>query len=61
MSARFIVKTKALMISCAITVQQTWAFAFIYAKRRFSHDTAQIYISLDILFSLQMCVADTQN
>ena len=35
-----IAKTKALM-SCKITVQLICAFAFAYAKSRFSHDAAQ--------------------
>ena len=34
-------KTKAL-ISCTITVQLICAFAFAYAKCRFSHDMAHI-------------------
>ena len=43
----YVAKTKAL-ISCAVTAQLICAFVFTYAKGRFSHDTAPIYIVLAV-------------
>ena len=39
-----IAKTKAL-ISCAVTVQLICVFVFAFAKRRFSHNAAQILMT----------------
>ena len=43
-----VAKTKAL-ISCAVTAQLNCTFVFGYAKSRFSHDAAQMWI---IMFQL---------
>ena len=40
----YVAKTKPL-ISCAVTVQLICAFVFAYAKSRFSHDLAHVFIS----------------
>ena len=37
----YVAKTKAL-ISCAVSTQLICAFVFAYAKRRLSHDGAQL-------------------
>ena len=41
-------KTKAL-ISCAVTAQLICVFDFAYAKIRFSHNEAQIVLSIYVL------------
>ena len=42
----YVRKTKA-PISCAVTMQQICAFAFAYAKSRFSHEVAHITSDID--------------
>ena len=47
----YVAKSKAL-IGCAVTTQLISAFVFAFAKRRFSHDVAQKYISVNQLLTL---------
>ena len=42
----YVAKTKAL-ISLAVTAKLICIFVFAYAKKRFSHDTAQIIYNQD--------------
>ena len=49
-----VAKTKAL-ISFAVTAKLICAFAFAYAKSRFSHDAAQIVFKLLFLF-MEYCL-----
>ena len=41
----YVAKTKAL-ISCAVTAQLICAFVFVYAKSRFSDDTAKLILKI---------------
>ena len=40
-----VAKTK-MLISCAVSAQLICAFVFVYAKSRFSHEVAHIYMAL---------------
>ena len=45
----YVAKTKALF-SCAVTVQLICAFVFAYAKSRFSHDAALLFLRFYFFF-----------